>query len=107
MSEELEPYTDPSDISYQDIGIPGYKAPIHNAVLRLRPKEQEEKGTHWLAYTMGPAATLGALIYEGKDEDRMLIEVGRACLSGRRDSRIRVYRNGEKHSFVSLNPEGE
>lgn len=38
---ELEPYTDPSDISYQDIGIPGYKAPVHNAVLRLRPVSQQ------------------------------------------------------------------
>lgn len=66
-----------------------------------------EKDAHWLAYTMGPDATIGALIYDGKDEDRMLVEVGRACLSGRRMSRIRVYRNGEKYSFVSLNPEGE
>lgn len=38
MTEELEPFIDPKHVSYEESGTPGYKVPVHKAVLSLRPK---------------------------------------------------------------------
>ena len=69
------------------------------------PKKVENT-TYWLVYTLGPGIRdIGALVYEGTNEDQMLMSAGRICLSGRRMNRIHVYRNEEKYCAVLVNSE--